>query len=198
MVFVEIEILRFLLSGTWAMDGNTVDGFFNEFLIMHIGAGHGSTNRYSATIDQHRTLDPDFATIGLVFPGFFPHPAAICSSRRRGFAIPSRSLGARHILPGQPAIMFGTRLRRPTFGSNHEWHCRNQTRAAWLSTGNLSRARKNCRWQPDASTTWANHLSCSWDKREATVLGDPKVHRESGETLTCKNRPQPKIGRAQV
>src|SRR5205809_1034499 len=36
IAFVETEMLRFLLSGTWAMDGNTVDGFFNEFLIMHI------------------------------------------------------------------------------------------------------------------------------------------------------------------
>ena len=73
---VEAKILRLGRRRFRTLDGNTVECLLHQFLVRHIGAGYGDGQRHAAAIDQRRAFDAEFATIGRVFPGFFPHPAA--------------------------------------------------------------------------------------------------------------------------
>ena len=76
--FIKTEVLWLARSGLWAFDGNTIERLFHKFLVMHIRAVHRRPKRNTAAVDQHGALDTQLAAIGRVFPGFFPHPAAIC------------------------------------------------------------------------------------------------------------------------
>ena len=102
--FIQAEMLWLALRGLWTLHWNVVVRGRHQFLIVHIGAIHRGRQRHATTIDQHRTLDAELAAIGRVFPGFFPHPAAIWSSPRPCSAISSRSLSARRI-PAAPGGM---------------------------------------------------------------------------------------------
>src|SRR5437868_5044054 len=133
---VETEILRCLRSGLRALDRDGIQRFADQFLIRHVGACDGDSQGHATAIDQSRTLHAQLATIGRVFAGFFPHPAAISSSPRPCSATSSRSLSTRRIRARRIPITPGTRLIRPTLGSSRESRC--PTRTAWAlpSTGN--------------------------------------------------------------
>ena len=49
-----------------------VERGFDEPLVMHVRARHRHANWHAATIGEHRPFHAEFATIGRVFPGFFP------------------------------------------------------------------------------------------------------------------------------
>src|SRR3954469_21167444 len=89
---VEAKMLRFCRRRLRTLDGNVVERRTNQLLVRHIGTVHGDGQRYAAAIDQRRAFDAELATIGRVFPGFFPHPAAIWSSPHPCSAIPTRCL----------------------------------------------------------------------------------------------------------
>jgi len=69
---------QMMLAGSlrqWTLHGNAVKRFFHQLLIMHIRAGDGDSNRHTAPVRQHRSLDAQLATIRWVFPGFFSPPS---------------------------------------------------------------------------------------------------------------------------
>ena len=108
IAFVEAEMLGFVPREFRAMNRDVIERGGQKFLVMHIVAVHRHTDRHASTVDQHRTLDAEFATIGRVFPGFFPHPAAICSSPRPDSATSSRFASGRRILPARVRISSNT------------------------------------------------------------------------------------------
>src|SRR4051794_1414514 len=85
--FVEAKMLRVLLYRLRTLDRNAVERPCHQLLVRHIGAFQGDRQGHAAAIDQRRPFDTDFAPIGRVFPGFFPHPAATWSSPRPCSAI---------------------------------------------------------------------------------------------------------------
>jgi hypothetical protein len=141
-------------------------------------------------IDQHRTFDAQLATIGRVFPGFFPHPAATWSSPRPNIAIPSRCPAGHRIPPERSARAWQTAPAQPTPENTHEPRCPSRTRAAGLSTDSRSVAHKRFRWPPAAKRV-AGDLPYGSSCNAATTVPDaPRVRRESGETLTPTFSPQ--------
>src|ERR1700686_1013662 len=112
--FIKAEVLWLARRGLRAFDGNTIEGLLHKLLVMHIGAIHRHPKRDAAAVDQHGALDTQLAAIGRVFPGFFPHPAATCSSPRPYSAISSRSLSGHRILPARGATTPRTRPASPT------------------------------------------------------------------------------------
>src|SRR5947209_5706643 len=128
--FVQTEMLFLSSGGARSVNGNGIERFSQQFLIMHIRAIHGGSQRNAASIDEDRALDAQLGAIGRVFPGFFPLPAAPWSSPRPHFATPSRSVPDGRILPGRAAIVRKTRPASPTLESTHGSRCRSPTRAA--------------------------------------------------------------------
>jgi hypothetical protein len=85
---------------------------------MRVGAADLYAQRYAVPIGQERSFDAEFATIGRVFPGFFPRPVATWSSPRPYFASPIGSPSARRIPEGLPSTVCGTRPIPSTPESN--------------------------------------------------------------------------------
>jgi hypothetical protein len=188
--FVETEMLSLASGGSGAWNGDVVDRFLHQFLIMHICAGHRHADGHATAIDEHRPLDAELAPIGRVFPGFFPRPAAPWSSPHPCFAIASRYLFGHRTLPRRCATVARRYRGRPIPESMHGSHCLNRTRAASLSIDSTSRARKRFRWRLAA---WANAACLPWDSHDTWEVRAPGVstaHRESGETLTSNSRPR--------
>jgi hypothetical protein len=52
--FVAAEMLLVVQRRPWATNGNAVQRTFDQFLIMHIGAGNGDANRNTRRVGQHR------------------------------------------------------------------------------------------------------------------------------------------------
>jgi len=184
IAFIQTKMLRFTPRRCWPWHRNIVQRVLHEFLVVHIGPVHRSPQRNSATVDQHRTLDADFPAIGRVFPGFFPHPAATCSSPRPNSAIPSRCPSSHRILPMLPATACGTRPVVPTLESRREWRCRSRIHAALPSTGSRCGARKRFQSRPFAVAIVDAHLYNFVGNLVTTVRSGSTEHRVSGETLT--------------
>src|SRR5215203_4755001 len=187
--FVETEILRCLRSWLRALDGDSIQGFGDKLLVRHIGAIDGDGQGDATAIDQCRALHAQFAAIGRVFAGFFPHPAAIWSSPRPYFATSSRSPSTRRTRPKRIPTTPGTRPIQPTLGSSRESRC--PTRTAWASPsiGNRWLAHTRCRLPRFASVSAGVHpwgSACKWEGTDRCV---PKARRKSRETLTMSCRP---------
>jgi hypothetical protein len=158
--------------------------FSNEFLIMHIGTGDGDPDWNSSPVCQHGPFDTQLATIGWVFPGFFPLPVAPWSSPRPNSATPSRFRSTRRILPGLVPITFGRLHVEPTPESKSGWRCLIRIAQASPSTDNRFAAHTEFRSRHFAWTTAAGHLCNFVCKLGAAVRSVPRVNRKSGETLT--------------
>jgi hypothetical protein len=128
---------------------------------MHIGPSNGDPQGHASPIGQHRSLDPQFAAIGRVFPGFFPRPEAPYSSTRPGFAT---SIGCHAIdrsVAGGISTACGTGAAGQTPESSGARNFPNRTPQAPLSIGSLYAIRKRCRPLPSAAQVAA-------DLRDAT------------------------------
>lgn len=66
-----------------------LEGCSQELTIVPIGGGHQNRDRNAGAIRKQASLGPSFAAIRGVWPGFFPHPAELSSSRRRYSASPT-------------------------------------------------------------------------------------------------------------
>src|SRR5882672_2307487 len=88
--FIQTQMLRLARRGRWPIHWDVVESALDQLLIVGVGAIDRRPQRHTAAIDQHRTLHAQLASIGRVFPGFFPLPAATCSSPRPSSATPSR------------------------------------------------------------------------------------------------------------
>src|SRR5690242_12139698 len=97
VAFVETEMLRFARRGIGTWDGDCIQRFGDKLLVRHIGAFDGDGQRHATAIDERRAFDSQLASIGRVFPGFFPHRAVTWSSRRPYSATSNRSLAGRRI-----------------------------------------------------------------------------------------------------
>src|ERR1700730_4814364 len=182
--FIKTKVLWRARSGLRAFDGNTIERLLHKLLVMHIGAIHRRPKRDAAAVDQHGALDTQLAAIGRVFPGFFPHPAATCSSPRPDSAISSRSLSGHRILPRRGATTPQTRPASPTPESRRGSRCPNQTVWALPSTDIRFARRTKFRSRPSADTTADARLYDFVCKPGESNQCVPTKHRESGETLT--------------
>src|SRR5277367_5422257 len=189
VAFVETKMLRLFRSGLGALHRDRVQRSGDQFLVRHIGAFYGDGQRHAAAIDQRRALDAEFAAIGRVFPGFFPHPAAPWSSPRPCSAIPNRCLLGRRTQSGRVPRAPRTRPIPPSPGNRHESHFPSQTAWASPSTDSLWTRHTKCRPRRFAWAAADAHLYncfCKWGSPDRSV---PTRPRGSGETLTLIHRP---------
>lgn len=144
IAFVETDVLVATRGWLRTFDGNAVERCFKKFDVVRIGTTDFNTQRHATTVGKHRPLGSQLASIGRVFPSFFPHPAATSSSPRPRFASSTRCLEVRHT----PRAMLSTvGKKRPvwsTLGSNDAKCFRNRTRGARLSTGIPCAVRRKC------------------------------------------------------
>src|SRR6187401_436778 len=119
VAFVSAEMLFLARRGVRTAERNAGQCFMNQLLIVHISAGNGHANRHASPVGEHRTLDPKFAPIGRVFPGFFPHPAAPWSSPRPNSAIATQCLAGSRTPPAPRATVSQKCLLAPTLESTH-------------------------------------------------------------------------------
>jgi len=165
VAFVQAKMLRFFRRGLGAFDGDGVERGGDHFLVRHIGAFDGDGQRHATAIDQRRTLDAQFAAIGRVFPGFFPHPAATWSSPRPYSAISNRRLSSHRTRIRRVPTAPRTRPAPPTLENTHGWRYRNQTAGASPSTDSPSPTHTGCRRRHSASATVGGPLCnsiCKW------------------------------------
>ena len=189
VAFVGAEMLFLARRGTRTPHRNAGQRFLDQFLIMHISAGNSHANRHASPVGEHRTLDAQLAPIGRVFPGFFPHPAALWSSPHPNSATATRCLAGSRIPPVPRAIVSRTRLLAPTLENTHESHCKSRTGRAWPSTGSQYAARRKFRSPHLAAAIADAHHYNSVCNLGATARSVPTANRKSGETLTHNTRP---------
>src|ERR1700681_1866036 len=189
VALVEAKMLRLTGRGLGPRNGNAIERRREKLLVMHIGAIHGRRQRHATPVDKHRSLDAQLGAIGRVFPGFFPHPAAIWSSPRPHSATSNRCRVARHTHRAPAATARQTRRATPTLESRRGSRCPTQTGWASPSTGNLSTARTRCRPRRFAWAAAADRLYNCNCKSGVPGRSAPTGPRESGETLTQDRRP---------
>src|SRR5580692_5992935 len=91
---------------------------FGEPLIVDIGTRDGDGQRYTATVSENRSLDPELTAIGGVFAGLFPPRAALWSSRRPYFASPTRFPSGDRTHEGMPSRDDERHHASPILGSS--------------------------------------------------------------------------------
>ena len=170
-------------------DGEAFECFRDQLLVMHIGPGNRDTHGHTATVGQHGAFDAQLATIGRVFPGFFPRPVAPWSSPRPNFATASRSPAGRHTPATPVATVCETRRAAPTPESRRAGRCPNRTRWASPSTGSPSAAHTKPRSPRFAAEAADDHLYNCVCNSGVPAPSVPRAHRESGQTLTNNLRP---------
>jgi hypothetical protein len=112
---------------------------------MPIGRPNHQPQNHAASIGQHRSLDAQLATIGWVFPGFFPRPAVLCSSLRPAFATAKRCRDGGRTQRDLASTACGTRRTPSTVGSSDASCCPRLLAVVPPSTGNLSASRSQGR-----------------------------------------------------
>jgi hypothetical protein len=176
-------MLRLFRRRFRTLDGNVVERRTHQLLVRYIGTGHGHGQRYAAAIDQRRAFDAELATIGRVFPGFFPHPAATWSSPRPCSAISNRCLSTHRTRSKRVARAPRTHPTAPTLESTHGSRCRSRTASASPSTGSLWTRRTTRHPRRSAWADVGGRLY-NWDcKLGSRDRSDPTKPRGSGETL---------------
>ncbi len=187
--FVQAKMLWFSRRGFRTWNRNIIERGRQQFLVMHIGAVDRGSKRDATTVDQHRAFDAELATIGRVFPGFFPHPAAICSSPHPHSATSSRSPSGHRILPRPRATVHRTHQAQPTPGSRRGSRFPSRTRSASPSTGTRSSRHTESHPRHSAKATADARLCNSDCKLGAKDQSVAREHRKPGETLTRNQRP---------
>src|SRR5262245_4185734 len=156
--FVSTKMLPLARRRSGPPHRNSPQRFLDQSLIMRIGTIDCHRQGHAPPIGQHRALHSQLAPVGGVFPGFFPHPEATCSSPRPSSATSTRCLSARRT-PPRPASTARQKPRlAPTLGSNRESHCRSRTRGAWPSTDSRSAARRRFHWPRSLKTVEVGRL----------------------------------------
>ena len=85
IAFVEADVLSSSCR-LRSMDRNAVEGGFEKFDIVSVGATDLHSQGYAACVSEHRSFGSQLAAIGRIFAGIFPHPEATWSSLRPHFA----------------------------------------------------------------------------------------------------------------
>lgn len=76
VAFIETHVL---MTTRWlrTMDWNAIEGGFEKFDVVSIGATDRHSQRNAASVSEHRPFGAQFAPIGGIFACIFPHPEAI-------------------------------------------------------------------------------------------------------------------------
>jgi hypothetical protein len=150
--------------------------------VVSVGAGDRDAQRHAAGVCHYGSLDTKLTTIGGVFAGFFPRPAATWSWTRLVPASATRS----HVACHTRSSIFSRSDGRPGVGSIPEstdvpcWA--NQTGAATLSTGNPYATGRRCRSPRPADLLGADRpLGCA-DTWATTVPTAATFSRASAQT----------------
>lgn len=177
VTFVEGDVLLAARRRLRTCYRNAVKGGLQKLDIVRVGATDFNTQGHAAAIGKDRPLGSQLATIGRVFPGFFPRPVATWSSPRPRFASSSRSLGVRHT----PRARLSTAERKhriaSILGSNDARCCRKNIRGVPLSTGSPSAAHKRCHRQFFSNHCAADHPKHCTCTAAITAGSAAKVHR---------------------
>jgi hypothetical protein len=193
VALVAAEMLLAPAAGPWAWHRNAIERGVDESLIMHIGAGHRQANRHAASVGEHRPLHAQFAAIGRVFPGFFPHPAAPWFAPRLSFAIATRCRAGHHSVSIATSTIGEEHPVPSTLGSTDGSCCPIRSISAQPSTGNRCAIRNRCRSSPaaslpaavrqaDNSGTWATAAECA-------AKTHPTSTNYNHETLSSRKNP---------
>jgi len=180
--FVQAKMLPAASARRRTSDRNSVQGRSEQLLVVPVRARDGDTDRHAPGIGQHRSLDAELTTIGGVFPGFFPRPAAIWSSPRPDFASASRSPYAGRRCGDIPSTCGGRRPARPTPESSDARCSASQRRVATPSTDNLYATGKRFHPRQPASPRAADHLYDSCDTAAAMAPAAAKASQEFAKT----------------
>ncbi len=198
VAFVETDVLLLAAGRLRAFDRNAVEGGWQEFDVVRVRAAYLNAQGNATSVSEQRPLDSQFATIGRVFPGFFPHPEATLSSLRPHSASSTRCLLARRTPATLPSTACGIRPRRPIVESNDVTCCPKQTRVALLSIGSPCATRKRFHGPLFSNQIVAGRPGRSFDGGATTVASVSKVHRvdtkrsasviSPSATPPCKNK----------
>jgi hypothetical protein len=174
--FIETKMLSLAPGWVGSANGFAVERSLQQSDIVRVGATYFHTQRYAASVSEHRPLGAQFATIGRVFAGFFPHPVAIWSSPRLHFANPTGCLLSRRIRASIASITLGRHLARSIPESSCVGHFQNQTPWGQLSTGIRFAKYRICRWQLGVEVSVVGLLWGWGDTLVARAPCIPKVH----------------------
>lgn len=144
VAFVQAEMLPLASTRARSADGDRVQGFGDQLLIVRIRAGDRNAQRHAATVSENGPLDAEFAAIGRVFPGFFPHPAATWLSPRPNSAIAIRCLSADRTCGDRLSKVVGTRPSSSIPGNSDAPCWASRIRAVAPSTDNRYAKDKRC------------------------------------------------------
>src|SRR4051794_31469144 len=152
VAFVGAEVLGSRCSGNGALDGHAVERGFKQPLVVRVGRFAGDPVRDARAVGQDRSFHARLRSIGRIWTGFFPRPAALWSSPRRCSGSPTECPSNRRTPRATCATAGETRRAWSTAENNDASCCRNRTPAVQPSTGSLSVARRRCRPPRPAST----------------------------------------------
>lgn len=150
---VQAKMLSLAIGWFRAPNRPAIESSLQESDIMGIGTTNFHTQRNAAPVGQHRPLGAQFASIGRVFSGFFPHPVATWSSHRLRFAIPIECPSTRRIRASIVSIACERRPTRSIPGNSCATNCRNRILGEPLSTDPRPQDIENTvgnltQWQP--------------------------------------------------
>lgn len=137
--------------------GQAVQGWHRQFEVMPVGRTDHQSQHDATCIGEYRAFDAEFASIGGVFPGFFPLPAVLCSSPCRGFANAKQYPAAGRTRSVLASTTCGTRHAPSNPESNGVGCSPNPPPAEQLSKGNPSATQNRCRRLHDARRAVAAH-----------------------------------------
>ena len=178
---VETDVL--MPAAVWlrTFDRDAVEGCFKQSNVVRVRTAYFNPQRHAATIGKHRSLSSQFATIGRVFAGFFPHPVATWSLPRPRFANSTGCPVFRRTPRALPSTSFERRLLSPTLESNDVRYSPSHTHSARPSIGNRSATHKRYRRQHFANRFVVDHLRGSSDSVATTVSSAATFHREDAK-----------------
>ena len=175
--FVRAQMLRTAWCRLRTMNRHAVECWQSQGQVVPVRPRHRQSQHHAADIGQHGSLYPQLASIGRVFPGFFPHPAVPWSKSCRAFANASQSPCDGRTPLSLASTACGTHLAESTLESNDANCCPNRTPPARLSTGNRCASHNRCHWQHVADPTAGDHRADAALVSAVTCSGDAKSPR---------------------
>ncbi len=186
--FVQSQPLRRFFGCVWPLHSDALDGGPHQLHIMPVGAINRQSNRHPMPLRQQAALDPAFAAIGGIAPGFFPRPVAPWSSPHPYSARSSRCPVVHRTAPGRFATASGRPLRRPIPESDHgRWIWRTSRFASRLPIVSRCEAHITSRRHSGGPARVAARRQSGGYSRAgaAAVPGPPTVHRKCESRSLC-------------
>ena len=181
--FVGTHMLRSPRSWLRPVNRYTVERRYGQLEVMAIGRSDRQTQDDAANVGEHRTLDAPLATIGRIWPGFPPLPAAPCSSPCRASANASRCHDDGRIQPVPVSTTYRTHHDCTTSESNDAGCCPSRTLLVRPSTGSRSSSQSRCHRRRAVVPTAA---APPWDVAVVSAI-TCEVVAKAHQASPCKN-----------